>query len=120
MNQLTVAEIQSDYDWKAAFEVSCRDLIRPAVPNSKVSLQPAINKDVKTVIAAINGANDGDGWLGIFELNDGRFVSISASCDYTGWGCRDGGEMLVAESLVDIVRFGLTDNERLRLGIVLV
>ncbi len=42
--------------------------------------------EVKRTVAYSNGCNDGDNWVGVFELNDGRFGYVEAGCDYTGWG----------------------------------
>lgn len=41
------------------------------------------------------GENDGDHWLCVGTLTDGRWFSLTAWCDYTGWGCQDGGEHYV-------------------------
>lgn len=76
-------------------------------------------RDVKRIIGMVDGMNDEESWVGVFELHDGRFVSISAGCDYTGWGCQEGGSSQVAASEEEIIRFGLTDEERERLGITL-
>lgn len=41
--------------------------------------------DVCRIIAMEDGENDGPDWVGVFELKDGRFASIRAGCDYTGF-----------------------------------
>ncbi len=41
--------------------------------------------DIAEIIAAVNGKNDRDSWLGVFLLKDGRFLVAEGSCDYTGW-----------------------------------
>lgn len=41
---------------------------------------------VAVVVAARAGQNDGESWIGLFRLFDGRYVGITAWCDYTGWG----------------------------------
>ena len=32
-------------------------------------------------------------WTGgfVLKLKDGRFAYLTGWCDYTGWGCQDGG-----------------------------
>lgn len=116
--EVSLLDITDSYDWEQAFQVACRDSIRNATPWDKsVVTLPATHTDVKRVVYSVNGENDSDDWVGIFELNDGRFVSISSGCDYTGWGCQDSGEMMVAGSEEDIIRFGLDDGERERLGL---
>ena len=42
--------------------------------------------DVEHVEAASEGENDGDHWLIVGRLRDGRWFSVKAWCDYTGWG----------------------------------
>ncbi len=112
-----LAAIKDEYNWKEAFAVACVKSVRNSTPWDKsVSVIHAEHSDVKRVIATANGVNDEANWVGVFELNDGRFVSISSWCDYTGWGCQVGGEMMVANSEEDIIRFGLNDGERERLG----
>lgn len=65
-----IQEALSDYgDWKYVFEYS-------DFPAS----------EVKRTIAFSNGYNDGDNWVGVFELKDGCFGYVEAGCDYTGWG----------------------------------
>jgi hypothetical protein len=43
-------------------------------------------EDVDSIVAMVNGENDGADWVGVFKLKDGRYASIRAGCDYTGWG----------------------------------
>ncbi len=31
-------------------------------------------KDVVEILAAVNGYNDGDEWVGVFRMKDGRFL----------------------------------------------
>ena len=77
---------QSDYNWEAAFEVACRGSISPAIPGSEVDCSTFTPKDVESVLAMSEGENDGQSWVGAFGLKDGRFVMVSAWCDYSGWG----------------------------------
>jgi hypothetical protein len=55
--------------------------------------------------------------LAIGKLKDGRWFSLSAGCDTTGWDCQAWGDASVATSLDNIVRFGLDDRDRERLGV---
>jgi hypothetical protein len=50
-------------------------------------------------------------------MKDGNFLAVRAGCDYTGWDCQAGGSSNVARSEADIIRFGLSDNERARLNL---
>lgn len=107
---LTVKELKNDYDWKEVFQFGSS----PAEPNSDINCNFTID-DVKTIITADEGINDSEDWIIVVELNDGRFASLRAGCDYTGWDCRSWGDGNVAESLEKIIRFGLSNTERTRL-----
>jgi hypothetical protein len=41
--------------------------------------------DVEEVIASANGEHDGDSWIAVFKLKDGKYAGLTAGCDYTGW-----------------------------------
>jgi hypothetical protein len=70
------------YDWEEAFKYAGPT----AVIGQDIGLSSFSRDDVKRVIALREGENDEESWLGLFELNDGRFAFLSAWCDYTGWG----------------------------------
>ena len=38
------------------------------------------------VIAAQEGENDAAPWVGLFKLETGKYLGLTAWCDYTGWG----------------------------------
>lgn len=120
---IDIDTIKGDYDWKAVFGEDSGGNTSKATdaipPHSKVDTTPPNLADVKTVIAAVNGENDGAEWLGLFELNDGRFCVAGGGCDYTGWDCQAGNHISVAASLDDAIRFGLSEQERARLGLTL-
>lgn len=116
----------NDYDWAAAFAYAGEPngygspdviLAAPWLDEGRVEPAPFTREDVQRVIYMQAGENDAADWLGVFELKDGRFATLSAGCDYTGWDCQAGGRARVASTLDILVRFGLTDGERDRLGI---
>lgn len=74
---------------------------------------------IENVIAYDDGFNDGDSWVLVAELKDGRFGYVDAWCDYTGWDCQSGGSSEIAESFEKLQRFHLTSQIRRRLDIVL-
>lgn len=73
--------------------------------------------DVAEVIGYVDGEYDEDNWLAVVRLGDGRFVSIVAGCDYSGWDCCSHMSSAVAASLAELVRWGLSPEERERLGL---
>lgn len=91
-----------NYDWQEAFayagegEVVPKDEeyrwgyhggqnIKPAIPDSDISLEPFGREDVRALFEYYEGCNDEESWLAFGELNDGRFFYLEAWCDYTGW-----------------------------------
>ncbi len=83
-------------------------------PGATVSNAPYTREDVKEIYLLIEGENDGPEWIGVFLLNDGRFVALHASCDYTGWDCRAWGVAIAGNSLHDIAIMGLSVENRRR------
>jgi len=80
-----------------------------------VSLARFTQADVAELLGADEGENDGANWVVYGRLKDGRYFFISAGCDYTGWDCQQHGDSCVAETLDDIITFGMGDGDRDRL-----
>lgn len=59
---------------------------RPGIVNPSCDIREFTREDVAEIIAMVDGENDGENWVGVFKLNDYRYVCIRAGCDYTGWG----------------------------------
>lgn len=85
------------YDWHETFhfageEGSCSsggsvpEWVKPGEEDADVSLAPFGRADVKHIIALQEGENDGQDWICVGQLFDGRFFVVRAWCDYTGWG----------------------------------
>ncbi len=108
-----------DSDWEHIFEnYTCpthvrRRQVMPVAGNDTGGYRRA---DVATVIAIEDGANDEAEWVGVFLMTDGKYLVVRAGCDYTGWGCQEGGSSDVADDLADAVALGLTEGERARLA----
>ena len=75
-----VEKLRRSFDWRAAFETAF-----DGYWTGHDKPIPALN-DVVRVVCCDDGENDEDNWVGVFELTGGRFLWISAGCDYTGWG----------------------------------
>ena len=89
-----------NYDWEAAFGYA-----------------PFDREDVVDIIAAEEGANAEDNWIGVFKLAEGTFGWLSAWCDYTGWDCQAGGESHVCDTLDDLLRGFVGEQDAKRLGL---
>lgn len=100
-----------DYNWASAFQEANPPML---VINAKCSNTYFDREDVEHIIAMEDGVADEIDWIGIFKLKDGRFMFLSAGCDYTGWDCWASGQSWVADSLEDLWQFGLTDDARSR------
>lgn len=81
--ELTRQQFNGSYDWKYIFK-------NFAAPEPTLGFTGSLDKfersDVAAVLGLVEGENDGADWVGVFRLRDGRFASITAGCDYTGWG----------------------------------
>lgn len=55
----------------------------------------------------------------ILRLRDGRWASVQAWNDYTGWGCQDGSTVAVGATKEQVIRLGLDEEGRKQLGMVL-
>lgn len=76
-------------------------------------------EDVVEILAMNEGENDGANWLMVVKLNDGRYSFLSAGCDYTGWDCQAGGSSCEKDTLDELIRFGMGQEDRDRLGYTL-
>lgn len=73
-----------EYSWQQVFNYASPDAAIPT--NKKISCAPFSASDVAKIYAYQDGSPDGDNWVMYGKLNDGRYFSIRAWCDYTGWG----------------------------------
>jgi hypothetical protein len=118
--EINIEELNNSYDWAQVFadenDGNVSKDTTEVPPGSDVNTSPASRSDVKEIIAAVNGENDGEEWIGVFLLNDGRYLIAQGGCCYTGWDCQAGNSMSVAKNMEDVLRYGLTDQEKGRLG----
>jgi hypothetical protein len=106
--------IDGDYtDWKYAFVYAAKP---EAVLGFTGSTAGFDREDVAEILALDEGENDGAAWIGLFRLSDGRFAFLKAWCDYTGWGCQEGGESTVGASAADVIKLGMDQEDRKRFG----
>jgi hypothetical protein len=116
--EIVLEALREDYDWGEVFgEGTGRNCTQDVESLDGTSTDTVLRKDVAEIIAAVNGENDGDEWVGVFRMNDGRFLAAVGSCDYTGWDCQAGNTLTVAASLEVLIKTGLTPEQCKRLGI---
>lgn len=71
-------------------------------------------EDIEEVLASCEGENDGLEWICIVKLKDGTFGYLEAGCDYTGWGCQEGGQSFKADTFEELWRMQATQPSRER------
>jgi hypothetical protein len=107
----------NDYNWASAFEYA--DPISVPPGSSGPHEDAFTREEVSEIVWIEEGENEGPDWLVGGRLRDGRWFFLAAGCDYTGWDCQAGGNAYVADSREEIERFGMGDEDRRRLGVVL-
>lgn len=114
------------YDWECVFgeEPSCQHNCPPLKPQPQPpaytgSIESFKREDVETIIGMVDGENDEKDWVVYGRLKDGRYFVARGGCDYTGWDCRASNSADVAATQSDIIRFGLTEDERTRFGVII-
>ncbi len=58
------------------------------------------------------GENDEEPWMCLCKLSNDCYVFYSASCDYTGFDCQGGMEMIISKDKERLFTMGLTDKQR--------
>lgn len=116
--EITLEELQTSYDWEEVFgEGSGGNCDQTVEAVDGTPCDPCPRADVAEIIAAVNGENDEDEWVGVFRMKDGRFLSAVAACDYTGWDCQAANDLTVAASLEALIQMALTPEQCKRLGL---
>lgn len=90
MNMLDILNDENDYDWRYVFAYANGRMDKPEAIGGVVSytgdLSPFDREDVEELYGLVDGDNNVANWVAVGKLKDGRFFSIRAGCDYTGWG----------------------------------
>ena len=61
------------------------------------------------------GWNDGDAWECMCKLDNDCYVFYSANCDYTGFDCQGGMNLIISKSQKSLFYTGITDAQRYRI-----
>jgi hypothetical protein len=112
-----------DYNWSEVFGEGCgvnTSPIKPdAPPGATISVATFSREDVKKIYGQEEGEHDGADWIVWGQLHDGRFFVARGGCDYTGWDCRASNSGNVAKTKGQLIRFGMSEDERERFGVPL-
>lgn len=113
----------NDYNWAEVFGEgsggNCTAIIPNTPPGIEVDGKTFSREDVVEISEMVEGEHDGPDWVVYGRLADGRWFVARGGCDYTGWDCRAGNGGDVANTKDEIIRYGLTQEERERFSIVL-
>ena len=119
-----VPVVLSSYDWREAFGAAGKadttvsaDLRWPITTNANNPdpPEPFGRTDVAFITAIVEGENDGPNGVCVGRLITGEWFTVTAGCDYPGWGCQQWGQAYVDSDLDAILRLGLSDEDRNRL-----
>lgn len=80
--------------------------------NECLKYAPFEKGDVSEIIACWPGEADGEKWHYIVELKNKEYGYVTAWCDYSGWGCQEGGEGFKAKTIKEI--FKKIENKEVR------
>lgn len=101
-----------DSDWEEAFSFATPEWAPPRKEHGKSFAR----EDVAEIMGLEVGENDGSDWVVYGRLVDGRYFFLTAGCDFTGWECRASGRAYCADTLADLLQYGMDFDERKRLG----
>ena len=101
------------YDWEEVFKYASPE--KADAERSNVDLSPFDRERVSRILGLSWGFNDGDDWICLGQLSDGRYFFIAAGCGYTGWGCQESGRSYVANTL-NALSLNITAEERARIA----
>jgi len=65
---------------------------------------------VANVLAEVPGEADGPNWHAIVKMVDGKFGYLTGWCDYSGWGCQDGGKLTITKTIKEAVNLAEDDT----------
>lgn len=109
---MDIETFSKNYNWRCAVKEASSepDPIPGYIGNCKWGMD-----DIESIPYSSEGENEGPCWLAILYLEDGRYVFMSAGCDYTGWDCQAGGRSLVSDDLGELIALGISLEEKERL-----
>jgi hypothetical protein len=58
------------------------------------------------------GTNDDEAWMCMCKLSNECYVFYTASCDYTGFDCQGGMNMIISKNLYSLFYEGMTEQQR--------
>lgn len=89
------------------------DIFRPLVA-SKATAEDAGNfpENIVDYIWGQQGCNDEEGWALLCKLDNDKYAYYYAWCDYTGFDCRSGMDLYIADDVKTLVTYAMNPAER--------
>lgn len=104
--------------WDAVLQADDRCHPVPCTGSYLTPLTPFAEGQLAMAEACAEGAMGREKWLVFGQLHDGRWFFLEAGCSYTGWDFGS-GEVTVCTNREHLLRYGLGEDERERLGLAL-
>lgn len=117
--RMTPQEFAADSNWRWALKHNPQGFTPSKTEGFEGSIDPFTFDDIVEVIACVEGEGDGPDWLAAVRLQDNRLIFIVAGCDYTGWDCQSDMRSVAAATLPELIRWGMSEEQRERLGFTL-
>lgn len=92
---IDITDLKYDSNWESAFACAGLEF-----------------DQVASIESARPGENDGPKWLTMGTLKNGDWFVLRAWCDYTGWGCQDGGSYETANTRDELIMMKMDFDER--------
>lgn len=67
--------------------------------------------DIEKSLACLFGENEGPSWHYVVKLKNGKYAYLTGWCDYTGWGCQEGGESKLASTALKAANCAPEDEQ---------
>jgi hypothetical protein len=82
-------------------------IVLPGMKEYEIRERKLTKETVSKIFFYREGENDGNEWIIVGKMINDDYFSFQASCDYTGFCCRGGGEIVFAPSSESLRERGL-------------
>ena len=100
--------------WIKTEDYNLHKIVKPLITQSKedaLNLSGNFPKSIDQWLWSRPGKNDEDAWLLLCILKSGAYAFYRAGCDYTGFDCQGGMELIVSRNFAEVIEYGMNDYE---------
>jgi hypothetical protein len=97
--------VDSYHDEMGSWKV--QGIVLPGMKEYEIRERKLIEATVSQVFFYNEGEKDGNSWIIVGKMINGDYFSFEASCDFTGFSCQGGGELVFAPSSESLRAHGL-------------